>query len=87
MSGGFGSFGNSILKNNKRKKVDKLSRLSSQTGAKFSKKEFEKRSSPHQLKEIREKLQRENKIAARKKILILIIIMVIFIYLIGFVSL
>ena len=61
MSGGFGSFGNSILRNNKRKKIDKLNRLSSQTGAKFSKKEFEKGGSLYELKLIRDKIQKENR--------------------------
>ena len=51
----------SSLKNNKRSRVSTFDKLKRYENAKYKKGKIEKKATPQQLKEIRERLQKENK--------------------------
>ena len=85
------SFGGAVsamvtsLKNNKRDRKSALKKL--KENGEYSQKtelHFDKLASPSQLREIRERIQKENKTRARKKIIVLIVICIILIYFVGF---
>lgn len=67
------------LKNNKRTRVSPFKKMKGFKEGKNIQVSFDKKATPHQLKKIRERLQKENSI-------ILIFIMIILIYVIGFVK-
>ena len=74
------------LKNNKRERKSAFKNLKDKGVESSGKTElhFENKATPRQLKEIRKKLQRENKIRTRNRLLIIGVIIVILIYFIGF---
>ena len=61
------------LKNNKRSRVSTFKKLENYKDVKYKEGLIEKKATPHQLKEIREKLQKEN----RKKLIITILYFII----------
>jgi hypothetical protein len=74
------------LKNNKRKRVSTFKKMKDFKEGKNIQVSFDKSATPHQLKNIREKLQKENKQILKRNIIILIFIMILLIYMIGFVK-
>ena len=74
------------LKNNKRKRVSTFKKMKGFKEGKNIQVSFDKSATPHQLKNIREKLQKENKQILKRNIIILIFIMILLIYMIGFVK-
>jgi len=86
--GGLSSHASSMissLKSNFRKRDVSLLK-GSKTITSIGKINSNKKATPHQLKNIKEKLQRENKKLLKRNIIILIFIMVVLIYIIGFVK-
>ena len=61
------------LKNNKRSRVSTFKKLKEYENIKYKKGDIGKKATPHQLKEIRERLQKENKQIRKKRISILAI--------------
>ena len=74
------------LKNNKRERVSTFKKMKDFKEGKNIQVSFDKSATPHQLKNIREKLQKENKQILKRNIIILIFIMIVLIYIIGFVK-
>ena len=74
------------LKNNKRERVSAFKKMKDLKAGKNIQVSFDKKATPHQLKNIREKLQKENKKTQKRNSIILISIMIILIYVIGFVK-
>ena len=86
--GGFSSHASSMissLKSNFRKKELNLLK-GSKTKSTYKKKDFNKKATPKQLKEIRKKIQHENRIISIKKIILFLLISILIIYAIGFVK-
>lgn len=74
------------LKNNKRQRPSALTKIKNFERANNIKVVFKNNASNYQLKKIKEKIQRENKIKMQKNIIILFIVMLVIIYVIGFVK-
>ena len=74
------------LKNNKRTRVSTFKKMKDFKEGKNIQVSFDKSATPHQLKNIREKLQKENKKILKRNSIILISIMILLIYMIGFVK-
>jgi uncharacterized membrane protein len=74
------------LKNNKRERVSAFKKMKDFKEGKNIQVFFDKSATPHQLKNIREKLQKENNQILKRNIIILIFIMIVLIYIIGFVK-
>ena len=76
----------SSLKNNKRDRKSALKRLKDNPAEYSDGNElhFDKKATPHQLKKIREDLQKENRKRMIRNVSIIVIFMLIFIYFIGF---
>lgn len=74
------------LKNNKRTRVSTFKKMKDFKEGKNIQVSFDKIATPHQLKKIREKLQKENRKNLKRNSIILIFIMIISIYVIGFVK-
>ncbi len=74
------------LKNNKRTRVSTFKKMKDFKEGKNIQVSFDKSATPHQLKKIREKLQKENKKILKRNSIILISIMILLIYIIGFVK-
>lgn len=73
------------LKNNKRKRTSAFKKLENAGGI-HGKLHFDKKATPKQLKDIKEKLQKENSRNLIRKTIILSILLSIIIYAIGFVK-
>jgi hypothetical protein len=87
---GAGSIGAMItsMKNMKRTRISALQKL--KENGRYSTNielHFDKEASKHQLKTIREKIKKENQIRLRNKALIIISMILILIYIVGFVKL
>lgn len=74
------------LKNNKRNRVSTFEKLKNHKKGNSIKVSFRKKASKNQLKNIREKLQAENKQKRRRNIIFLTVGILIIIYAIGFVK-
>tara|TARA_R110001592_G_scaffold335979_1_gene621029 strand:- start:5 stop:262 length:258 start_codon:yes stop_codon:yes gene_type:complete len=74
------------LKNNKRTRVSTFDKLKNFKQGKNIQVAFNKKASSYQLKKIKEKLQEENKKLLKRNILIIIGLISIIIYVIGFVK-
>ena len=74
------------LKNNKRTRVSTFKKMKDFKEGKNIQVSFDKSATPHQLKKIRENLQKENKKILKRNSIILISIMILLIYIIGFVK-
>ena len=74
------------LKNNKRQRPSALTKIKNFEKVNNIKVVFKNKASNYQLEKIKEKIQRENKIKMQKNIIILFIVMLIVIYVIGFVK-
>jgi predicted nucleic acid-binding Zn ribbon protein len=86
------SFGGSVsgmlvsLKNNKRTRVSTFEKMKNFREGKNIQVSFDKKATSHQLKNIREKLQKENKTRLKRNLIIFSIIILLLIYVIGFVK-
>lgn len=74
------------LKNNKRTRVSTFDKLKNFKKGKSIQVAFDKEASSFQLKKIKEKLQEENKKLLKRNILIIIALISLIIYVIGFVK-
>ena len=74
------------LKANKRKRVSTFDKIKDFKEGKEIKVHFKNKATPKQLKEIREKIQEENKKALTKKVVLISVLLIIIIYVIGFVK-
>jgi uncharacterized protein with von Willebrand factor type A (vWA) domain len=74
------------LKNNKRTRVSTFDKLKNFKEGKNIQVAFDKKASPYQLKKIKDKLQEDNKKLFKRNILIIIALISIMIYVIGFVK-
>ena len=74
------------LKNNKRNRVSALEKLKNHKKGKVIQVNFDKKANKIQLKQIREKLQAENKRKLRRNIILFVLGILIIIYAIGFVK-
>ena len=74
------------LKNNKRQRPSALTKIKNFEKVNNIKVVFKNNASNYKLKKIKEKIQRENKIKMQKNIIILFIVMLVIIYVIGFVK-
>lgn len=75
---GFMSLANSIIRNNKRKRLDKFERIERYIGTESSTAEYNE-ASPYMLHKIKNRVQEEQRLAKRKTILIFSIVGVILI--------
>ena len=86
------SFGGAVsamitsLKNNKRDRVSAFDKMKKNKVKSKLKLHFDKKATPDQLKQIREKVRKENRKRATKNALLFLVILAIFIYVIGFVK-
>ncbi|MDY0780911.1 hypothetical protein [Tenacibaculum sp. IB213877] len=86
------SFGGAVsamitsLKNNKRPRKSVFDKLEKNTGALSGKLYFDKKATQKQLSEIKQRLQKENRIRITRNIIIFLIFISICIYVIGFVK-
>ena len=74
------------LKNNKRQRSSALTKIKNFEKVNNIKVVFKNKASNYQLEKIKEKIQREKKIKMQKNIIILFIVMLVIIYVIGFVK-
>ncbi|EAQ42570.1 MULTISPECIES: hypothetical protein [unclassified Polaribacter] len=74
------------LKNNKRNRVSALEKLKNHKKGNAIQVKFDKKANKIQLKQIREKLQAENKRKLRRNIILFVLGILIIIYAIGFVK-
>lgn len=74
------------LKNNKRQRPSALTKIKNFEKVNNIKVVFKNKASNYQLEKIKEKIQRENKIKMQKNIIILFIVILVIIYVIGFVK-
>ena len=74
------------LKANKRKRVSTFDKIKDFKEGEEIKVHFKNKATPKQLKEIRERIQEENKKALTKKVVLISIFLIIIIYVIGFVK-
>lgn len=74
------------LKNNKRSRTGAFNKLKKIKKSKLSKLHFPKKATPEELKRIRKKIQRENNIIFYRKVSIIMILILVIIYAIGFVE-
>ena len=92
MGSGFAHFMISTIKNNKRSRPNGFKTLKDKSveyveHAKRTFLKFDKKATPMQLKEIREKTQKKAKIFIQERVILTIILTVIIIYLLGFITL
>lgn len=86
MGSGFAQFMISVLKSNKRERPNGFKTLNDK-GVKYSGKtelHFENQASPRELKKIREKVKEENRKITMRNIIIMVVLMAVAIYFIGF---
>ena len=76
----------STLKNNKRTRVSTFKKMKDFKEGKNIQVSFENKATPHQLKNIREKLQSENSKKLIKNVIIFAVLFILIIYVIGFVK-
>ncbi len=84
--GGSAAAMNTSLKANKRNRVSTFDKIKNFKEGKEIKLDFKNKATPKQLKEIREKLQEENRKLLTKRIIIISVFLFIIIYVIGFVK-
>ena len=83
MGGGFASHGNSVIRNNKRERVDKLGRIAPYSNQKNKPKPEYVTISKNELESLREKLENEQRLLSKKRRIVFIIT---FIFIIGLLS-
>ena len=74
------------LKNNKRTRVSTFKKMKDFKEGKNIQVSFDRKATPHQLKNIREKLQKENNERMKRNIIIITFLMIIIIYCVGFIK-
>ena len=74
------------LKNNKRTRVSTFKKMKDFKEGKNIQVCFDRKATPHQLKSIREKLQKENDKRMKRNIIIITFLMIIIIYCVGFIK-
>ena len=74
------------LKGNKRERVSAFKKMENFKEGTNMQLHFKNKATPYQLKRIREKLQTEKKIRTQRRIIIFVLLMILFIYAIGFVK-
>ena len=74
------------LKNNKRTRVSTFEKMKNFKEGSNIQVSFDKKATPHQLKSIKEKLQKENRIRMTRNIIIFISALLIIIYCAGFIK-
>jgi F0F1-type ATP synthase delta subunit len=74
------------LKNNKRTRISTFEKMKNFKDGKNIQVSFDKKATPHQLKNIREKLQRENSKKLKRNVAIFATLIGLLIYVIGFVK-
>lgn len=75
------------LKNNKRTRVSTFEKIKNFKEGKNIQVHFSERSTPNQLKKIKKKLQNENRKSLRRNLFLIILMMLILIYCVGFIKL
>lgn len=74
----------SSLKANKRNRISTFEKLENYKNGNYSELHFDKKSTPSQLKRIKEKLQKENKKKLIRKVLVISTFLIVLIYFVGF---
>ncbi|WP_046759051.1 hypothetical protein [Kordia jejudonensis] len=80
---GFMSLGNTIIRNNRRKRIDKLERVERYIGTESSTAEYNE-ASDYMLRKIRKQLLEEQKQSRRKTILVFVIVGIVLFSIMGY---